>query len=114
MAIPSPRVRIAFGALPGDGEPTDDQWETVTSFVRSISIRTGRSQDLDRIEAGTLVLELDNPDGRFTPENSQSPHYPDIRPFAQIEVSWVSEEVGAFKLGSARLGETDCALYDVA
>ena len=114
MAVPGKRVRIAFGVNPTSGEPTVADWVNVTSWVRSIQIRFGRSQDLDRTEASTLVLELDNNDARFTPEQSSSPYYPNIRPFAQIEVAWTSDEAGPFTIGAARLGETDCTLFTTA
>jgi len=106
---------MAFGVLPGAGEPLVTDWEDVTSYVRKISIRAGRFQDLDRTEASTCIIELENGDARFTPENTTGAYYPDVRPFVQVEVSWKSDNLpGAFTLGQCLLGTLDSALYDTA
>lgn len=115
MAIPGVRVRFAFGVNPGDGEPALSAWVDVSEYVRSIATRVGRSQDLDRQEAGTAIIELDNSDARFTPDNTGSEHYGDMRPFTPVEISWVSDEFlpAPFQLGAARLGTAAGAtIYD--
>jgi hypothetical protein len=40
-------------------------WKRVTHLVRSFGFRRGRSRSLDRIEAGTLRVRMDNSDRRF-------------------------------------------------
>jgi hypothetical protein len=43
-----------------------------------MSIRRGRSSLLQRFEAGTGVLRMENIDGRFDPNNTASPYHPDV------------------------------------
>jgi hypothetical protein len=119
VAVPARRTRIAFGVTPVSGEPLYTDWVNVTSYVRSITTRVGRSEDLDRAEAATAIIELDNQDGRFTPENSAGAYYPNVRPFAQVEIAWIADDAKfPFTLGSATLGDStgdDAAiLYDTA
>jgi hypothetical protein len=63
-SIPKVSVDIAF-----DGGPFSSSygWTDVSDYVEGFSIHRGRNNELDRIEAGTLSLTLDNSDGRFTP-----------------------------------------------
>ncbi|MET9729334.1 LamG-like jellyroll fold domain-containing protein [Streptomyces sp. NPDC006458] len=62
-------VEVAF-----DGGPNADTytWTDVTPWVSGFGIKRGRNSELDRIEAGTLSLALDNSDGRFTPMRNAS------------------------------------------
>lgn len=85
---PGYRVLMAFGASPQDGYAAVADHEDITAYVKSVTIQRGRNQDLDRIEASTCTLELDNSDGRFTPENTAGAYYPDVLPFAQVYVQW--------------------------
>ncbi|MFD6970135.1 LamG-like jellyroll fold domain-containing protein [Streptomyces sp. NPDC059949] len=62
--IPKVTVEVAFDGGPFSDSPT---WSDVSDYVRGFQVRRGRNNELDRIEAGTLSLELDNSDGRFTP-----------------------------------------------
>lgn len=62
--IPKVTVEVAF-----DGGPFSSSysWTDVSDYVKGFQIKRGRNTELDRIEAGTLSLSLDNSDGRFTP-----------------------------------------------
>ncbi|MCB5179510.1 fimbrial protein [Streptomyces antimicrobicus] len=62
--IPKVTVEIAF-----DGGPFSSSysWTDVSDYVKGFQVKRGRNTELDRIEAGTLSLTLDNSDGRFTP-----------------------------------------------
>jgi hypothetical protein len=63
-------------------EFTDGVWTDVTSLVNvgagAITRKVGRSTQLDTISAGSLSFTLDNPDGRFTPDNALSTYYPNV------------------------------------
>lgn len=58
-----------------DTEPT---WTDVTEYASAITTRTGRRSALDKFDAGTATVVLDNSDGRFDPENTAGPYYPDV------------------------------------
>ncbi|MDL5204957.1 LamG-like jellyroll fold domain-containing protein [Streptomyces sp. ALI-76-A] len=63
-SIPKVTVEVAF-----DGGPFSSSysWTDISDYVEGFQVRRGRNNELDRIEAGTLSLKLDNSDGRFTP-----------------------------------------------
>ncbi|MFE1903805.1 hypothetical protein ACFW96_09055 [Streptomyces gardneri] len=61
----------------------DLEWTDVTEFVKltageGISITRGASDELAEVQTGTMSLELDNSDGRFTPGRA-GPYYPHVR-----------------------------------
>jgi hypothetical protein len=64
MANATITVEVAFDTPPGSSSPT---WADISDYVWQASIRRGRSHELDRTEAGTLNLTLDNSDRRFDP-----------------------------------------------
>lgn len=81
MAFPSDlEIEVAFN---NDFDETDfaqSGWTSVLPFVGSFSgdLR-GREHELDRAEAGTLSVVLDNSDSRFLPGSVQSPYYPFVK-----------------------------------
>jgi hypothetical protein len=77
-------------AFLGAGEPSWDY--DITGYVRGLSISRGTSNELQRIEAGTASILLDNRDGRFTPTNTLSPYYPDIVPMRRIRIQAQTED----------------------
>jgi hypothetical protein len=83
LAIPAATVEVAF-----DGGPfsTSYTWTDITDRVTDLKVRRGRNDELNRIEAGTLALTLDNYDGRFTPGKSTSPFFPNIVPRRRVRV----------------------------
>lgn len=80
---PTLTVEIAFATDPL-ATPT---YTDVSAYVRGLAIRRGRNHELDRIEAGTLRLTLNNRDRRFDPANASSPYYPNVIPMRRIRVS---------------------------
>ncbi|MGW6535216.1 LamG-like jellyroll fold domain-containing protein [Streptomyces sp. NPDC055051] len=66
---PKVTVEVAFDGGPFSKSYT---WTDISDYVRGFQIRRGRNYELDRIEAGTLSLTLDNSDGRFTPGKQKS------------------------------------------
>lgn len=73
-------VEVAFTTNPA----ATPVWESVTDYVRELSIRRGRSSELDRDEAGTMTLVLDNSSRRFDPDYSGGPYYGSIRPMRRV------------------------------
>jgi hypothetical protein len=88
MSRPDTRVRIAFDLAAGGagdfftlddpvkGELDDgpfglsgDILEDVTDDVRSITVRRGRSRELERYQAGAATVNLDNKDRKYDPAN---------------------------------------------
>jgi hypothetical protein len=86
MSRPVITVRIAFTTDPLDPSPA---WTDVSAYVRgetAITIRRGRQYELNRIEAGTARVALDNRDRRFDPTNTSSPYYPNVVPMRKISI----------------------------
>jgi len=88
MATPVTKVEIAFATTPDDPSPT---WVDVTQWVRitgpGISITRGRQDEHSQISPSTCTLQLKNADGRFTPEKSSSPYYPNVKKGRRLRVS---------------------------
>jgi hypothetical protein len=105
MAVPDTTVEIGFD-VSGLGGPffllddpvagvldnTDyllggELFYDVSSFVRSVSVRRGKSRQLDKYTAGIASVEFNNNSRTFDPENGSSPYYGQIIPKRTIKVS---------------------------
>jgi hypothetical protein len=104
MAGPDITVEIGFnlGAVPGPttfvlSDPVQGQldsnfvlggelWYDVTDAVRSFSVRRGRSRRLDKSQAGSASVILDNRDRTFDPLYSGSPYAGQIKPRRPIRI----------------------------
>lgn len=86
-ALPAVIVEIAFDNNPGD---TSLSWTDVSDHADDLIWRRGRQNELDRIEAGTATILLDNADRRFDPAYADGPHYGQLLPMKRIRVtaSW--------------------------
>jgi hypothetical protein len=87
--LPTLTVEIAFGQSPladirAMGSPT---WTDVSAYVRSGSIRRGRSNELESFSTGTCSIVLSNGDRRFDPTHTTGPHFGTIVPRCPIRVS---------------------------
>ncbi|MFI1287462.1 LamG-like jellyroll fold domain-containing protein [Streptomyces sp. NPDC020792] len=84
-------VEAAFGTTLQDAVSTGGTWTCITQYTdiikNGISITRGAADELSDIQAGSCTLVLDNTDGRFTPENSTSPYYPNVTDGVPIRVS---------------------------
>ena len=65
-------VEIAFDSNPLDSSQT---FTDVSDYLRSFTTNRGRISNLDKFQTGTAIVELDNRDNRFSP--NQSTHYYD-------------------------------------
>lgn len=86
MAKPTTKVEIAFN-VGFTGTPT---WVDYTSRVRhdpGIDIEHWSSDEDDETQPSTLTLVLRNDDGRFTPGNTSSLHYPNVKRNRPIRVT---------------------------
>jgi hypothetical protein len=82
---PTLTVEVAFadGAL----DTTGLTWTDISAYVRSISVRRGRTDELDAFQPGTCTLVLDNRDRRFDPLNTASPYVGNLRARRQVRVT---------------------------
>lgn len=75
MTRPTFTVRVAFGSAPLASSPS---WDDITSDVREIHIRRGRSHELDQIACGTAKIVLNDANGDYTPDDSGGSYYPNV------------------------------------
>lgn len=81
MAFPSDlEIEVAFNNDIDESNYAQSGWTSILPFVSSFSgdLR-GRSFELDRSEAATITVNLDNSDSRFIPGSVQSPYYPYVK-----------------------------------
>ena len=62
-SLPILSVQIAFN--PTDIQSLTQTWTDVTAYVRDLQTRLGRQHFLDRVEAGTLAINVSNRNGFF-------------------------------------------------
>lgn len=77
MTVTAPVVTIYFG-----GTATD-----VSTYVRSVSARRGRSRELDTFTSGGCTVVLNNYDRRFDPTNRTSPYFGQLVPRIRVVVT---------------------------
>lgn len=90
MAFPTPIVEIAFDDSPYAVSPT---WTTVTSYVRSMNVSRGRSDDWGDFD-GSATVVLDNRDRRFDPFYTSGAYYGKLLPRRQIRIRAETVELG--------------------
>lgn len=76
-------VEVAFTtdplAVPGT-------WTDISDYVRGVSTRRGRNHELGRMQAGEIMVRLDNRDRRFDPTYTSGPYYPNVIPMRHFRV----------------------------
>lgn len=83
MAYPVVKVEIAFTQGPYVASPT---WTDITTYVRDISIRRGRTDEFQDFDAGTASLTLDNRSRLFDPTYTAGTYYGNLVPRRQIKI----------------------------
>lgn len=78
-------VKVAFTDNPTTAS-ADLTWTDISDFVQGLATRRGRQHELDRVEAGTLTVQLDNRDRRFDPNYAAGPYFGTLLPMRRIEV----------------------------
>jgi hypothetical protein len=93
--LPDLLVAVAFPSQPLD--PLQS-YTGVSGYSRALNTRRGRQFELDRVETGQSGFLLDNRDGRFSPLNTSSPYYPNLKPLRRLRFAlrWAGVEYEAF------------------
>lgn len=67
----------------------DDSYEDMTSYVldSSLSWQRGKQFELDQATPGTCQFKLRNEDGTFSPDNSGSAYYGNLKLYRKVQVS---------------------------
>jgi Concanavalin A-like lectin/glucanases superfamily len=84
-AWPDLVFEMALDSNPLDTTPV---FRNYTEFVRSGSTNRGRSQELDRIEAGTASVTLKNLHSEWDPFNGSSPYNGTLLPSKPLKISF--------------------------
>lgn len=82
MTLPTLLVEMDLG----DPFATPTWAADITPYVRAWSSRRGSQRELQRVEAGTASIALDNLTGRFTPQSTTSVYYPNLLPMRRIRI----------------------------
>jgi hypothetical protein len=91
--MPDLGVMIAFASAPLDSAQT---YTGVSDYSRGQASKRGRQFELERTEAGEMEFLLSNRDGRFNPENTASPYFPDLKPTRRVRwaMRWPTTAAG--------------------
>ena len=77
------------GAKPLAGDVNTD----VTSYVRSVSLRRGRSKETEKFDAGRATVVLDNRSRRFDPSYTAGPYYGSLKPRKAVTIDVEGQRV---------------------
>lgn len=95
----------------------DDVLVDVTDYLRHVSIRRGRSRQLDKFTAGVASLTLDNRDRAYDPTNTKSPYYGSLVPRKQVIIDYKGVNIATmmvedwnfdFTIGGDSTAEAKC------
>jgi len=78
---------------PGIQIYVEEEWQEISQYVMSLHIKRGRMHELDRVEAGTSVMVLNNETGIFWRYNPDSPYFPEIKPIIRVRIVMALGEV---------------------
>lgn len=83
---------MAYPTLTLEFSPTTDPattpvWVDITSYMREAHTRRGRQRELDRDEAGTMTVRLDNTTRIFDPSYAAGAYYGYLKPMRRIRLS---------------------------
>jgi hypothetical protein len=112
--MPAPAVKVELGVNQGQSDPlgfklddvirgvldnteytlSGERYVDITSRLVTAQVRRGKSQALDRIDAGVVSITLDNSDREFDPLYENGPYYGQLVPRRSIRVS--SNELPVF------------------
>lgn len=98
--MPAIGVFMAWTGTPYEVNPTGG-WTEISGYVRQITLRRGRQDDLQQFPPGAAQLVLDNRDRYFDPFNTSAPapFYGNLVPRKQIRIvaNWNGVEYPLFR-----------------
>ncbi|MDD5353267.1 MAG: hypothetical protein PHS93_08925 [Candidatus Omnitrophica bacterium] len=83
-------TRLAFVNTPLETSPT---WNYIQDDVREIHTARGVNHELDRMEAGTLDLVLNNESGDYWPDNTGGDYTPNVDVMKRIHIACIYDGV---------------------
>ena len=84
MAFPTTKIEIAFNDGPYVASPT---WTDVTTDVRSLSVKRGRTDDYSQFPTGSATVVLSNRTEKYNPLNTAGVYYNKLLPRRQIRIT---------------------------
>lgn len=94
MAFPTTKIEIAFDDGPYVASPT---WTDVTTDVRSLSVKRGRSDDYSQFPTGSATVVLNNRTEKYNPLNTAGVYYGKLLPRRQIRITAQAEIVSGYR-----------------
>lgn len=82
MALPNVTVEAALTTNPTESAT----WTDLSSRVRGFSVRRGRQHELDKFQAGTGTIWLDNRDRHLDPTYAAGPHFGKLLPMRRLRI----------------------------
>lgn len=89
-SFPSVDVECAFAS---DAFAASPVWNGLEGVTQEAHIRRGRSYELNRMEAGTCSLTLNNLFGNLWPNNASGAYYPNVLPGKRLRVGAVFDGI---------------------
>ena len=102
MALTDAPALLVFATFSGITETN------VTPDVRRLSITRGKDRELESTAPGRAEIDIWNFAGKYDPDNSSSPFYPNIRPNKLIRIlATLSSGSSPFTIGQSAMGAGD-------
>ena len=111
---PDLKVEVAFNAGVRTAKASRT-WTDVSDYVElddGITATGGRADERGECDANTVALTVDNSDGRFTPERTSSPYYPNVKIGRPIRVTATYPPASATNLLSANAASVETSVTD--
>ena len=82
-ALTMPTVAVELSMAP----PADDPvWVDLAADMQRVRTRRGRQRELDRYQAGTFTVTLENSGAEYDPSNGASPYAGHVKPMRRLRV----------------------------
>lgn len=84
LTAPVIKTEVAWGEGIYETAPT---WVDIAADLMTLKTKRGRKHELDRIEAGTATVVLNNSSGNYWRNNAAGTYYPNVKPLVPIRLS---------------------------